>query len=236
MAMSKIDVAVLAGGLGTRLSGVLSETPKILAPVLGKPFLDHLLEGLVRQGVQRVILCLGHRACDVRKHLELRSFAPLEVVSVVEPEPLGTGGAIAFARSHFHSDPVLIVNGDTLVDVDLNEFLAEHRASHAPASILCAEVEDGGRYGRIQLDSRDFVLKFQEKDASATGPTWINAGYYLFGKAVLDRIVELSKGSLELDILGKMGTGTIHAYRTRGRFLDIGTPDTLRMAPEFLTP
>ncbi len=232
--IADIDIAILAGGLGTRLRDVLPETPKILAPVLGKAFLEHLLDRLIRQGARRVILCLGYRAGDVMAYLEARSFAPLEIWTVVEPKPLGTGGAIASARPLLNSDPVLVMNGDTLVDADLNAFLAGHRTSHAEASILCTEVEDSGRYGRLEIDAHDRVLRFVEKDAN-TGPAWINGGYYLFGRAALEAIATLSKGSLERDILQRMRPGTIHASRTHGRFLDIGTPETLSLAHEVLT-
>jgi NDP-sugar pyrophosphorylase family protein len=232
--IADIDIAVLAGGLGTRLRGVLPETPKILASVLGKAFLEHLLDWLIRQGARRVILCLGYRAGDVLAYIEARSFAPLEIRTVVEPEPLGTGGAIARARLLLNSDPVLVINGDTLVDADLNAFLAGHRTSRAEASILCTEVEDPGRYGRLEIDAHDRILRFVEKDTTA-GPAWINGGYYLFSRAVLEAIATLSKGSLERDILQRMRPGTIHAFRTHGRFLDIGTPETLGLAREVLT-
>ena len=232
--IADIDIAVLAGGLGTRLRGVLPETPKILAPVLGKAFLEHLLDWLNRQGARRVILCLGYRAGDVLAYLEARSFASLEIRTVVEPEPLGTGGAIARARPLLNSEPVLVMNGDTLLDADLNAFLAGHGASQADVSILCTKVEDTARYGRLEIDAHDRILRFVEKDAT-TGPAWVNGGYYLFGRAALDAISTLSKGSLERDILQRMRPGTIHASRTQGRFLDIGTPETLDLAREVLT-
>jgi len=233
MGIADIDIAVLAGGQGTRLRGVLPETPKILAPILGKAFLEHLLDWLIRQGARRVILCLGYRAGDVLTHLKARSFAPLEIRTLVEPEPLGTGGAVALARPLLKSQPVLVINGDTMLDADLNTFLAAHRASHAEASILCPEVQDPSRYGRLEIDAQDRILRFVEKDAT-DGPAWINGGYYLFGQATLETIASLSKGSLERDILQRMRPGTIHASRTHGRFLDIGTPETLGLANEVL--
>ena len=233
MGIAEIDIAVLAGGMGTRLCGVLPETPKILAPIRGKAFLEHLLDWLIRQGARRVILCLGYRGGDVLTYLKARAFAPLEIRTLVEPEPLGTGGAIALARPLLTSEPVLVINGDTILDADLNAFLVAHRASNAEASILCAEVQDPCRYGRLEIDAHDRILRFAEKDATK-GPAWINGGYYLFGHATLDAIAKLSTGSLERDILQKMRPGTIHASRTHGRFLDIGTPETLGLASEVL--
>jgi NDP-sugar pyrophosphorylase family protein len=233
MGIADIDIAVLAGGQATRLRAVLPETPKILAPIRGKAFLEHLLDWLIRQGARRVILCLGYRAGDVLTYLKARSFAPLEIRTLVEPEPLGTAGAVALARPLLNSEPVLVINGDTILDADLNTFLAEHRAARAETSILCPEVQDPSRYGRLEIDAQDRILRFVEKDATH-GPAWINGGYYLFGRAALETIATLSSGSLERDILQRMAPGTIRAFRTHGRFLDIGTPETLGLANEVL--
>jgi NDP-sugar pyrophosphorylase family protein len=234
MGIANIDVAVLAGGLGTRLQSVLPETPKILAPVCGKPFLEHLLYWLTLQGVRHVVLCLGYRSADVLAFLETRSFAPLHVDTVIESEPLGTGGAVANALTYLSSDPVLVINGDTFVDADLQVFLSAHRLSQAVASILCARVNDAGRYGRLEIDESQRVVRFAEKDPEATTPAWINAGFYLFSRAAMRNIATLKSGSLERDILEKMPAGAIHACLTHGRFLDIGTPESLALAAEVL--
>src|SRR4051812_23526585 len=91
-----VDVLVLAGGLATRLESVIDGVPKILAPVAGRPFLDHLLHWLAQQGAHRVLLALGYRAEPVLRYLDAHRFPSLEVLTVVEPRPLGTAGAIGF--------------------------------------------------------------------------------------------------------------------------------------------
>jgi NDP-sugar pyrophosphorylase family protein len=235
MTIADLDIAVLAGGLGTRLHDVLPETPKILAPIGDRPFLDYLLHWLIRQGARRVVLSLGYRAADVLAYLESHSFRPLEIHPLVEPEPLGTGGAVAFALPFLYSDPVLVINGDTIIDANLSAFLAAHRDSAADSSILCAEAGNAGRYGRLEIDSAGRVRRFVEKDPAASGPAWINAGMYLFGRPVLRKVAALKKGSLERDILEQMPPGSIATFRARGRFLDIGTPESLAGAPEVLT-
>ena len=95
------------------------------------------------------------------------------------------------------------------------------------ASMACAQVPNPGRYGRVEIDAAGRVLSFCEKDLSHTGPSWINAGVYLFGRAVLDAIRNVRSGSLERDVLATMPPGTIHAFRLAGRFVDIGTPEDL---------
>src|SRR5260370_29754005 len=111
--LAGVDIVVLAGGLGTRLGTMLPGIPKVMAPVAGRPFLEHLLERLAEQGARRVILALGSRAAAVLSHLETRPFPSLEIVSVVEPEPLGTAGAIGYAWPVLQSSPTMVVNGDT---------------------------------------------------------------------------------------------------------------------------
>ena len=235
MDIAEIDIAILAGGLGTRLRSVLPQTPKILAPVAGKPFLEYLLAWLCRQGARRVLLCLGFGADQVRSFLQERSFSPLEINIAIEPEPLGTGGALAYARPHLRSDPVMVMNGDTIVDADLRAFLAAHRDAGVEASIVCAQVEGAARYGRLDIDARQRVVRFLEKEPSGAATAWINAGIYLFGGSVLERIAGLGKGSLERDVLQHLPPGAIHAFPAEGRFLDIGTPETLALAPEVLS-
>jgi mannose-1-phosphate guanylyltransferase len=229
-----LDVVILAGGLGTRLRSVLDGAPKIMAPIAGRPFLDYLLDWLRAQGARRIVLGLGYCAHVVIRHLESRPFPGLEVETIVEPEPLGTAGAIAFARPRLASDPVLIINGDTFVDARLNDFLAAHAASGAEVSILAACVDNPGRYGRLQLDCDDRVVRFEEKDPTAVEPSWINAGVYLFRQSFLERVARIPRGSLEHDVFAKMPAGTIRACKAPGRFLDIGTPETLLAAEEVL--
>src|ERR1019366_6737152 len=118
MEIANIDVAVLAGGLGTRLQGVLPATTKILAPVGGRPFLEHLLGWLIRQGARRTVLCLGLGSAVGLAFLKTRCLARLEVNTVIEPGSPGTVGAVANALSSLSSAPVMVINGDTIVETD----------------------------------------------------------------------------------------------------------------------
>lgn len=229
--LSGIDIAVLAGGLGTRVAASLGELPKLLAPAGGRPFLDHLLDWLAGQGARRVVLCLGHRAAPVLDHLRRVPRADLDIVCSVEPEPLGTAGALAHARPLLTSDPVLAMNGDTLAAVDLAAFLRAFQAQRAGVALVSAAVDAPGRYGRMELDGQGRVMRFREKEEEGGAPPyWISAGIYLFARQALDDIAALGKGSLERDFLERQPPGSIHAFRIAGRFLDIGTPETLALA------
>jgi NDP-sugar pyrophosphorylase family protein len=231
--LKDIDVVVLAGGLGTRLQSVVPDLPKVMAPVDGRPFLHHLLQWLASQGARRVVLSLGAKSGAVTEFLRAQPYAPLEVHTVIEPQPLGTAGAIAFALPFIQSDPVLVMNGDTLIHADLANFLSSHNDSGAGVSVLCIRMEDPARYGRVDIDSRNRIVRFEEKSAGAS-PGWVNAGAYLFSRSALDSMTKIERGSLERDFLERMPPGSIHACRASGSFLDVGTPESLAQAADFL--
>lgn len=231
-ALQGIDVVVLAGGLGTRLRGVLGDTPKVLAPVAGRAFLGHLLDHLAGYGAQRVVLCLGHTTDRVTAWLAQGGAGQgLDVVCAVEPQPLGTAGALRFVRGELASDPVLVTNGDTFLNADLRAFVASHRLSGAAASILCAEVPDAARFSRVEIAADGRVRHFQR---SRPGSGIINAGVYLFSAAFLDRLAASTAQSLERDVLEAAAPGVLHAHVAKARFLDIGTPESLAAAAEIL--
>lgn len=230
--LSDVTVVVLAGGLGTRLREAVPDRPKILAPVSGRPFLDHVLELLASQGAHRVVLALGYLAGQVEAHLAGSRIAlpNLEISTSVEPEPQGTGGALALCRGLITGDPVLVMNGDTFVDADLAGFVEAWDGFDAEAALVAVEVPDAARYGRLDLSDDGRVQRFLEKDALGLGPAWINGGIYLLSLRLIDRLVAMGKSSLERDLLERLPAGSIAAWRHRGRFVDIGTPASLAQA------
>lgn len=237
--LGAIDVVILAGGLGTRLSAVLPDAPKVLAPVAGRPFLEHVLGWLSEQGARRVILALGSKAGAVLSYLKTQRFGALEIVPMVEPEPLGTAGAVGHVFQAIRNFPVMVMNGDTLVEADLEAFVASHVKTGARASILCACTSDAQRYGSVVIHKSGCVERFEEKKPGAASPSqmnggWVNAGVYLFERGFAEDIAQLRRGSLERDVLQRMPALSLHAFTTSGRFLDIGTPESLAGAAAFL--
>lgn len=233
--LASIDVAVLAGGLGTRLRSVLGETPKLLAPIGDRPFLEHLLAWLARFGARRIVLCLGFGADPVLAHLAAHPHPGLEIVPSLETEPLGTAGALRLALPHLRSDPVLVMNGDTFVDADLGAFVATHRRCRAAASILCATVPSTARYGRLDIDEAGLIRRFREKDPTDARPGPINAGLYLLSQAWLAEFAHGTGASLERDVFAAAGPGTFHAVAATGStFLDFGTPESYAEAEQVI--
>ncbi len=149
---------------------------------------------------------------------------------MVEPSPLGTAGAIRFARGALQSDPVLVMNGDSFTDADHCAFGHPNRAARTIGTILCAEVQEAGRYGRVELDQSGCIGGFIEKDANFHGTALISAGVYLLSANLLDDIAAGDAASIERDVFERLPSGSLAAFAGRFRFIDIGTPESLALA------
>jgi D-glycero-alpha-D-manno-heptose 1-phosphate guanylyltransferase len=225
-----VDAIVLAGGFGTRLRSVVTDLPKPMAPVAGRPFLEHVLWGLSRQGVRRAVLSVGYLHEKIVGHFGPR-FENLALTYVVEDTPLGTGGAIAAALPHCHSEAVLVLNGDTWLDLPLAPLLALWRAHREPV-IVAREVPDVSRYGALDVDGQASgrrVLRFAEKGRS--GPGLINAGVYLLPNDVFGGRPPASPFAFEAGFLAPLvASASVRAFVCSGEFIDIGVPEDYERA------
>lgn len=221
-----IDAAILVGGLGTRLRGVVDDVPKPLAPVLGRPFLFYLLDQLALRGARSVTLCSGYKAELVRDAVGVE-WLGMPVHHVVEGEPRGTGGALAGARAYLRSDRVLVLNGDSWLAPDWSAF--RHTAESVEAALALVRVEDAERYGGVAVEGGR-ITAFREK---APGTGWINAGAYFLSRAVLEGL-EDRPHSLEREVFPALAaSGRLGGHEDAAAFLDIGVPESYAAAPEF---
>lgn len=223
--------AILVGGLGTRLRPVLAGGQKVVAPVAGRPFLSRLLAQLDGAGFRRVVLCAGYRADEVRAAVG-GGYGGLRIEVSVEPEPLGTGGALRHALPGLDTDPVLVMNGDSWCEMDLLSFRTFHAQTGSPASIVVREVDDISRSGWVAFLPGGEVTGFVEKGCKG-GRGWINAGIYLLGRALLDSIPSGRPVSLEKETFPAWIGRGLRAFPTTGKFLDIGTPESYAAAQHF---
>jgi NDP-sugar pyrophosphorylase family protein len=228
-----LDAIVLAGGRGTRLAAVLPDRQKVAADVGGMPFLLRLVRWLGQAGVTRVVLAAGHRAADIQALAADRGEEGPELVVTVEPEPLGTGGALRFAAQHTSSDPVLALNGDSFAGIDLATLVSFHRERGARVSLALVPVPAAGRYGVVETDARGAVSAFAEKPDAGPAGGWINAGVYVFQRSAFDLIPPDRPSSLEREVFPSLVGRGLFAKRFEARFIDIGTPDSLAAAAEF---
>lgn len=231
--LAGVTVAILAGGQGTRLRPRVADRPKVLAEIRGRPFLAYLLDQVVDAGVSLVVLCTGYMGEQVYGTFG-DTYRDLQLVYSQEPLPLGTGGSLRFALPLFKSDTVLVMNGDSICEADLRGYFSWHCSRGAQATMLLAEASDTERYGRVEADAAGVVLTFVEKGGNP-GPGLINAGMYLIDRRLLLTIPTNGTVSLEREVLPSWIGRGLYAYRSGGRFLDIGTPDAFAAAGQFFS-
>lgn len=229
-----IDQAViLCGGMGTRL-GVLTEaTPKPMLEVAGRPFLFHLIQEVARYGVTHIVLLAGRFGEQIVTAFHGRRLFGAQIDVLVEPGPLGTGGALRFAADHL-APHFLLLNGDSWIDADLARFglgweKARERDRELKAQMLLHRVPDTARFGRVTLNG-ERVVGFEEKGAPlADASGLISAGVYAIDRAILDLIPPHAACSLERDVLPRLvAEGRVVAALAREGvyFVDIGLPET----------
>lgn len=216
------EAIVLAGGFGTRLAHVVSDVPKPMAPVCGKPFLQYILDDLARKGVERVILAVGYKKECIETYFG-DTYAGMELVYSPEDKPLFTGGAIRKAMHVIHSERAFVVNGDTYFDVNLDAMEEQHTQSGAVLTIAAKPMCDFDRYGTVETDESRRIIAFREKQPCARGE--INGGIYLLEKAEMMAISQ-EKFSFETAYMEANVTDrAIYAFMSDGYFIDIGVPE-----------
>ena len=222
-----MEVIILAGGKGTRLSGVVSDVAKPMAPVNGKPFLYYLFKWLKQYPVEKVILSTGYMSESIEDYFG-RSFDGIPVEYVREEKPLGTGGAIMFALRKTKSDNILIINGDTYFPINIINLFSFHVTNHNLVSIALKQMQNFSRYGSVECE-KDTILKFNEKKFCSDG--LINGGIYVINKQYLESKQISGAFSLETEILEKeAGTSHIKGLVFGDLFIDIGIPEDYHRA------
>jgi NDP-sugar pyrophosphorylase family protein len=223
---------VLAGGRGTRLEPVVTDVPKPMATVAGRPFLEWQLEFLESHGVGDVVLSVGYRSDVIRDHFGDGSGFGVDVAYAEETEPLGTGGAVRNARDHLDEEgDFLVLNGDTYLDVDLGEFVAFHRATPGTATLALSRLEEEQKGGFVHLNGDARIERFVEERRDGG---LVNGGIRAFDAAVLSRLPDETKFDLSTVCERLAADGELYGYRTEGYFKDIGTPERYREINEEL--
>lgn len=222
----------LVGGLGTRLGALTRSTPKPLMDVGGRPFLLWLAEEVARQGVRELLFLSGYLAPQIEAMAAGLAEQGLRTQVSVEPEPLGTGGALAHARDRL-AEAFFLLNGDSLFRIALAELACGPEASGVLARLALRPEADVGRYGAVDLKA-GHVTGFREKAASAGGPGLINGGVYWMRRAVLEQAPQ-GAFSLERDLFPQLAK----QERLEGRvfeapFIDIGLPSSLQEAQAYV--
>src|SRR3954451_1069897 len=222
---------LLAGGKGSRLRPLTVHTPKPIVPIFDRPFLHYQLD-LLKQvpEIDEVILSLNYQPRRIEEVFGDGGESGLAIRYVVEPAPLGTGGAIRFA-SEAMRDSVVVFNGDVLTQLDLAAVIALHRARQAKATIVLTPVDNPTAYGLVETDADGNIRRFLEKPKPEEITTNnINAGIYVLEPDTFDRIPSEVAWSIERSYFPSLieRHETFVAYVYEGYWIDIGTPEKYR--------
>ena len=228
---------VLVGGFGTRLRPLTNDVPKPMLPVGHEPMIARLIHRLERGGVTDVVLALGFKPEPFVDAFPDGRCGDVRVHYAVEPEPLGTAGAIRFAADVARDDlgleldgPIVVANGDVMTDLDVGALVADHRAGREAgreATLHFTAVDDPSAFGVADLADDGVVRAFVEKPEPGTEPSnLINAGTYVFEPSVLERIPVGQQVSIERDTFPAIvADGAMGGFATDDYWIDAGVPD-----------
>lgn len=231
---SKPDVVFLVGGRGTRLQGVVDDRPKPMADVSGRPFLEWLVLLYKTRGILRFVFCTGYMGEYIKSHFGDGRKWGIEIIYSPESVPLGTGGAIRNALDLVHSDPFLVVNGDTYCPINVDSLVDFHLQHQAKATTVVARMDDCRRYGEVKIAEDGSVEAFSYGGSAEAHAGMISSGIYLLHKDVFSAFSAGVNLSIEKDIFPSLLGGGLFAYTSSGSFLDIGTPESYAMASRYL--
>lgn len=234
--LKNVDVVILCGGKGERLSAVVSDRPKALAHVRGTPLIDLLIKKLYSAGLRRFILCTGYLKNQLRNHIDkiviANTYPGSSFVFSEEDEPLGTGGALKNAEKLIQSENFILTNGDTLWTIDFDNLYKHHYSKNALFTFTLIDDVNLTDYGRVILTEDGATSGFLEK-SDTTRNSFISAGVYLVNKKIFKHMPKQKSFSLEYDVLPSLAADKLcSGFISSSSFLDIGTPERYRKAQE----
>ena len=236
---------ILAGGFGTRLRSVVNDVPKPMAMVNGIPFLNYQLNYLKYYGIKTAILSIGYLGEKIKEYYK-NNFSEISILYANEPMPLGTGGGMRLAMEQADEKELIVLNGDSFLDVNLTEFYNKHQEYRSDFSIAVRNAKNTDRYGTIVLSeylSEDSSAKkhnnyyklndFRQK-SEKTAEGIINGGVYIINKREFFRLTKQNYPfSIEKDFFElKCSALKVGAYLSDGYFIDIGIPEDYRKAQD----
>lgn len=231
--INDVPVALLAGGLATRLRPITETLPKAMVEVAGRPFIEHQLDLLARNGIRRVVMCLGYRGEQVERHVGDGCTRGMQVRYSYDGEKLmGTGGALIRA-AHLLEDVFWIMYGDSYMDIDYPAVLDAFARSGAQG--LMTVLHNGNRWDKSNVVFRNGKLLRYDKKVQTPEMDYIDYGVALLRKEALDRIPTDRPSDLAELYSALVDEGAMVGYEVHRRFYEIGTPQSLREAERYLS-
>lgn len=224
-----VDLVILAGGKGTRVEGITRDAlSKVMLPVNGHPFLAYVIRLYAQKGFRHVVLATGHCAEGIQNYFGNGEAYGVEISYSSEKEPLGTGGALRLALSVAQAANVLVVNGDTFFDIDIETFLSQHTSSHSVVTIALVNQGGSHRFGVVRMGENNTIQEFLEKSLSCG---LVSGGVYVVNRVKFMSIIDTSFPtcplSLENDVWPYLASqDAMRGMEFHGTFLDMGTPES----------
>ena len=215
---------ILAGGLGTRLRSVVFDVPKPMANVLGRPFLEYLMDYWIAQGVSKFIVSVGYKRELIIAHFA-NSYRGITVTYVEETHPLGTGGGMLLASQNLKT-PFLLLNGDSFFKVELHKLIEFHKNKDSDWTLSLFRTNESDRYGGVEIDQNSQIHTFRsvKSDTNALA----NGGVYYINPKVISNsnFISGNSYSLEVDIVPKLieKKRKFFGMEIDAQFIDIGVP------------
>ena len=226
------EAIILAGGFGTRLQSVVNDVPKPMAPINNEPFLNYVFDYLKHFNIEHVILSTGYLSEKIIEYYKTEHKG-IKVSYAKEETPLGTGGGIRLAMTKCSTKDILVLNGDSFFDVDINIHYQNHISKLADSSLALRKVENAARYGTIVIGSENAIDSFKEKD-NIEQPGLINGGVYILNRELYLNKTEVDiTFSIEKDFYEtKIKELHIFGFEYAGYFIDIGIPEDYKKAQD----
>ena len=224
---------ILAAGLGTRLRPLTNTIPKPLLPIAGTPLIVWNLLLLKRHGFHDVVINLHHLGPMIEQAVGNGSRYGLRIIYSREPVILGTGGGLKQAEPHFSGEPVLVLNGDTLVDLDLGALWAFHQQHDAVATLVLRKDPEAARWGLVEMDSDNRIVRITGRGKSESVPTQprMFAGIHILHPRLLRDVLKSKESSIIDSYVAAIQRGeAVFGYDCEGYWSDIGTPERYAQA------
>lgn len=223
-----MQVIILAGGKGTRLWPITEHLPKPMVDVSGKPFLEYLLSYYSKKNVSKVCLSVGYKNEVISSYFS-NKYDDIDLVYAIEKKALGTGGAIVQSLLKLDDSDIVVTNGDTFFDVNLDDMMDFHISNESEITIAVKAMTNFDRYGTVEIDGKSKIKGFNEKIKTKEG--LINCGTYIINKKIFKSLNLPEVFSLENDVLkNNLNSIEEYAFVTNGYFIDIGVHEDLEVA------
>lgn len=222
-----IQVAILAGGYGTRLKGITKLTPKPMVKINNKPFLEYILDWLIKYRLRRVLLMVGYLGNKIEEYFGNGRKWGINICYSYESPPMGTAGALKKAESLL-DDSFLLLNGDTFLPINYHSFAQKFIEEKIQAIIAAYDNTEQVAPNNLSFSSHYIVTQYGEK-SSTHHLTHVDAGVYGFKKEIIKQLPSNKIVCLDKEIYPKLiSKGQLIAYPIKQRYYDIGTPERLK--------